>query len=145
MYNSMGQSGSKCYPFSATFSLEKVFIVIVLGVMNIQEDYTENKKKLTLVHVSAHNSKLILPQSASFSHAGTHILTSRNSRPNLLTFFKLYIYLLGRICEPIISEYAQMCPDLTYTMTSFPNLLGQSSQDEAAIGLKYLHTCPNQV
>ncbi len=64
----------KLHPFSAIFSLEKVFIVIVLGMTNIKEEYIKNEKNLTLVHVFAHNSRSILPQSASFSHAGTQFI-----------------------------------------------------------------------
>ncbi len=42
----MGQSGSKCSitPFSTIFSFEKVFIVIVLGMMNIYEEHIKNEK-----------------------------------------------------------------------------------------------------
>ncbi len=56
--------------FSAIFSLEKVFIVVVLGILG----RIYQNEKFALVHVFAHNSKSILLQSASFSHTGTHMI-----------------------------------------------------------------------
>ena len=41
---------------------------------------------LTLVHVFAHNSKSILPQSASFSHAGTQIVKCVCQTDKIITY-----------------------------------------------------------
>ncbi len=77
LYNPMGQSGGKC-------SLTPLFCHIFIGKSVYcdcawYDDYFgriyQKWKILTLVHIFAHNSKSILPQSASFSHAGTHMCT----------------------------------------------------------------------
>ncbi len=74
----MGESGSKC-------SITHLFCHIFIGKSVYcdcawYEEYLgriyQNLKKLTLFHVFAHNSKSILPQSASFGHAGTHFTPS---------------------------------------------------------------------
>ncbi len=46
--------------------------MIVSGMMNIWEEYIKNEKFWPWFMFFVHNSKSILPQSASFSHAGTH-------------------------------------------------------------------------
>ncbi len=83
MYNPMGRSGSKC-------SITPLFCHIFIG-KSVYWDcawYNEYLGRiyqkwniLTLVHVFAHNSKSILPQSASFSHAGTHLLNCKECIP----------------------------------------------------------------
>ena len=54
--------------------MKKVFVMIAFGMINIYKEYIKNEKKLTLAHIFAYNSKSILLQSVSFSHAGTQFL-----------------------------------------------------------------------
>ena len=50
--------------------------MILFGTINIYEEYTyQTFKILTKLLIFADYSKSILPQSASFSHDGTHMLT----------------------------------------------------------------------
>ncbi len=45
----------------------------ITNMMNIQEEYIRNKKKISF-HIFGHYSKWFLLQSVSFSHAGTQII-----------------------------------------------------------------------
>ncbi len=66
------------------------------------------KKKMTLAHIFAYNSKSILRQSASFSHAGTHFyLITKLQCGNNFILYRPSTYTLERSATAVLMIFAK--------------------------------------